>query len=155
MSFIEKARIALKNFAEKVLDIDNTSIPKNQMDALNDYMLRFNFNTNTSDLNKLVGILRKKHLVDSICVSNSNGSLIVSSNGTDLNQALTGTALFNYIQSEIPNSKAVLIKSDAWYMILPHNKRVYIVKAASDLSPVELRAIANDVEEFFKRNESY
>lgn len=154
MSFIEKARIALLNLAEKVLDIDKTVTPKNQIDTLNDYLLRFNFNTDTDDLNKLVNILRKKHLVDSICISNSNGSLIVSSNGNDFNQAVTGTALFNYIQSEIPNSKAILIKSDGWYMLLPHNKKIYIVKACSDLSPIELNAIAKDVETFLRKNQS-
>jgi len=151
VSILTSAKSAIKGLAEKILYVDDTSVARDQLRVLEDYYSKFYFDTNTDDLQELAGILKKKHFVDSICVSQNNGSMIVSTNGQDLNEAVIGTALFNYIQSEIPKSEAVMIKSKDWFMLYPYEHKIYIVKAPASLSVVELRAIAKDMECFFSK----
>ena len=51
--------------------------------------------------------------------------------------------MFSYIKSELPDSEAVLIKrEDSWFMLFALNKKVFIVRAGSDLSGIELRALS-------------
>ncbi len=76
---------------------------------------------------------------------------MASTNGEDLTQALTGTALLNYVQSEIPKSTALFVKSNSWYMVFPHKKKIFIIKALDSLSTPELKAIADDVEAFLAK----
>jgi hypothetical protein len=151
MDFFSKARLALKDFSEKLLDIDNTRVPIDQMNALYDYLTKYKHSTETEDIKELMIFLRKKHLVDSICVAETNGSIIASSNGDSLNEAVTGAALYNYVNSEVPKSEAILIKSGSWYMLFPYKKKVFIVKAGADLSPIELKAMAKEVENFLEK----
>ncbi len=152
VSLIEKAQKALKNLAQKVLDVDDDNYPLQQMGALEDYLGKFEFNTkNIDEVSDLMKILQKKHFVDSICVASSNGGLLASTNGEDLTQALTGTALLNYVQSEIPKSTALFVKSNSWYMVFPHKKKIFIIKALDSLSTPELKAIADDVEAFLAK----
>ncbi|MFH1255726.1 MAG: hypothetical protein V1494_00395 [Candidatus Diapherotrites archaeon] len=147
-------RMALKRFAEKVLDIDDTQVPEQQVKILFDTLARKSFETNAKELGKLVKQLQKKHLVDSICIASRNGSLIVSSNGSGLNEALTGSALFNYILSEIPSSEAIFIKEKDWYMLLPFREKIYIIRAGENLTRTELNVMAKEVEQFLKRQET-
>lgn len=152
MSVLSRARVALRNFSNKLLDIDDSEVPEKQMDVMRDYMSKFVFDTNVDELDELVKILKKKYMADSICVSTKNGSLIVSTNGLDTNQAVTCAALFNYINSEIPKSETVFIKSDGWQMFFPYNDKIYIIKAGAELSYTELQALAKDIESFFKKH---
>ncbi len=96
--------------------------------------------------------LQKKHLVESITISNLNGSALASSNGSGQKDALSGTALFNYINSEMPKSEIVLIKSHSWKMLIPWNEKIYIITAASDLAKCELESIAKEIEIFLQKN---
>ncbi len=153
MPFLTSFRIALRDFANKVLAIDDSQLPKNQIDLLKNYVDNHRFDTNTGDLKELMKVLKKKHEVDTIIVSKRNGSMVVSSNGTDLSEAVTGTALFNYIRSELPKSQSIMIKCDDWYMLFPSNEMVYIVKAPASLAPIELNAISRDVEKFLSKAE--
>ncbi len=138
----------LRDFAHRVLDVDDTIVPRSQLALLEDFSSKHRFNTEVSKLDELVKILRHKHLVDSICISTNTGTLLASTNGTGISESVIGTALFNYVSSEVPKSEAVLIKSKDWFMLLPYNKRIYIVKAPASLSTIELKAIAKEVEEF-------
>lgn len=145
------ARKFLKRMAEKLLDLDDTSEPVAHMRIFEDYLGKFQFDTDTDDVKEFLGVLKKKHLVDEIVVASLNGSAIVSTNGNSVSQAVSGAALFNYIKSEIPRSEAVIIKSSqsaGWHMIFPCNKKLYIVRASSDLSTIELRALAKEIEAF-------
>ncbi|MFH1586603.1 MAG: hypothetical protein ABID38_01970 [Candidatus Diapherotrites archaeon] len=153
MPFLTRFRIALRDFANKVLAIDDTQLPRDQVNLLKNYVDNHRFNTNTSDLKDLMQILKKKHEVDSIIVSKRNGSMVASSNGNDLNEAVMGTALFNYIRSELPQSQSIMIKSDDWYMLFPSSEMVYIVRAPASLAPIELNAISKDVEKFLSKAE--
>ncbi|MBI4044090.1 MAG: hypothetical protein HY392_00085 [Candidatus Diapherotrites archaeon] len=154
MGFFSKARRALKGIAEKVLYVDDTSPPLAQINALEDYLGRYEFDLREfAELSEFMGALKKKHMVDSICVASSNGSLIASTNGEDLVQALTGTALFNYVQSELPKSEALLVKSNGWYMVLPFRNKIFIIKSLDALSTPEMKAIARDLEDFVAKKQ--
>jgi hypothetical protein len=139
-----------KKVSNRILGIDDTSMAFDQVSAIADMFAHLNFDIETDDLKELVKLLKKKHLVDSIVVTKKNGSVIASTNGQGMKEAITGTALFNYISSEIPRSQSVLIKCDDWYMIFPFKERMYIVRAGANLSTIELRALAKEIEEFIE-----
>lgn len=144
-----------RGFALKVLDLDDTKLPKEQFDLIRDCsqrMPRYD-NISVEDLNELVRVLKKKHYVNSIVVTNGNGSTLASSNaGKPLSKTVEKTALFNYINSEIPKSEAVLIKSRYWHVLFSYKGKVFIVNSASDLTHAEMKAIAREVQDFMENN---
>ncbi|MCR4335467.1 MAG: hypothetical protein NUV57_02930 [archaeon] len=143
------AKDLVKKFAMKVLDLDDTVKPTSHLKLFEDYLDKFEFDTNTPDVMKFLGVLKKKHLVDDIVVATQNGSAVVSTNGNSVTKAVSGAAMFNYIQSEHPKSESVMIKSDGhWNMIFPDKDKLYIVKASSDLSVIELRSLAKEIDVF-------
>ncbi len=146
---------AFRRFAEVVLDIDSTELPIDQCRALEEFSAKMKFDTDTSDLKKLMGVLKKKHLVDSICVANLNGSTIASTNGSSGAESILGTSMFKYINSELPKSESVFVKVDGnWLMLMPYDAKMYIVRAPSNLSTIEIRAIAKELERALKRKKS-
>ncbi len=147
-----KLRNALKKFAVKILDVDDTSLPKNHLALLNDFKKKFEFNSTPKNINEFLDLLRKKHLVDSISVASTDGSLISSSNGHGLTESLTGSALFNYLKSELPKSEVMLIKEKNWFMVFHWSQKLFIVRSPSNLSPIELQVLAKEVEEFIEEN---
>ena len=148
MAIISKARVILRDFAHKVLDIDDTRLPEGQIRLLKDHMAKYRLQMKeAASLREMVNFLKRKHLVDSICVSEADGSTVISSNGNDLSEAVTATALFNYISSEVPASEAVMIKANGgWLMLIQSDKKVYAVKAPASLTTTELKALSRDVE---------
>ena len=152
MPIISKARVILRDFAHKVLDIDDTKLPEGKIRLLKDHMAKYKQQMKeAASLREMVNFLKRKHLVDSICVSEADGSTVISSNGNDLSEAVTATALFNYISSEVPSSEAVMIKANGeWFMLMQSEKKVYAVKAPASLTTIELKALARDVEKALK-----
>ncbi|PIN85067.1 MAG: hypothetical protein COV47_04150 [Candidatus Diapherotrites archaeon CG11_big_fil_rev_8_21_14_0_20_37_9] len=146
------AKSFLNGFARKVLDLDDTVKPTSHLDLFEDYLGKFSFNTNTNSIEIFLKELKKKHLVDDIVVSSLNGSSIASTNGHAISSAVTGAALYNYVQSEIPKSQSVIIKADNWHMIIPYNGKLYIVRASSDLSTIELKALAKEIDKFLVKS---
>jgi len=144
-------RRLLRQFAQKVLDIDDTTQPTAHIKFFEDYLSRHHFDTDTVDVKEFLGTLKRKHLVDEIVVSSLNGSAIASTNGNAVSQAVTGAALFNYIRSEIPKSETIMIRANGtgnWHMIFQLNKKLYLIKASSDLSTLELKALAREIDNF-------
>lgn len=142
----------LKDFAEKVLDRPVLSFSRDQLTALEDLLARRFVDETAADLKELVHVLKKKHQVDSISISQMNGSLLASSNTNGVNEAITASALFNYVQAEIPKSEVVLIKSKNWNMLFRHNGRIFIIKAPASLATIEMKAISNEVEAFLQKH---
>lgn len=145
---------ALRNFVNLILDLDTTCVPQDQINALNDILARHRFTSNSQTLEEFVHFLKKKHLVDEICVVQKNGSLLASSSGNGVSQAITASALFNYVQSEIPKSDFVLIKNSTWNMLFAFGGKIYLVKAPASLSTVELKAISKEIESFLEKKSS-
>ena len=63
--------------------------------------------------------------------------------------------MFNYVNSEIPKSEAVLVKSNEWYMLMPYKNKVFIVRAPASLSTVEFGALAKEVEDKLSKGKSF
>ncbi len=142
------AKKFLMRVAEKILDVDETVEPATHIRFLEDYSSRMVFDTKAGDIAEFLRLLRKKHLVDEIVVSTLNGSAIASTNGNPVAQAITGAALFNYVKSEMPKSETVIVKSNGWHMLFVFNRKLYMVKAAADLSNIELKALAKEIDLF-------
>jgi hypothetical protein len=138
----------LKFFASKILDIDDTQKPQAQVDFLQDFLSKHKY-VFSSDFEENLMILKRKHLVDAFLVTNMDGTVVVSSEGNGINEGLIGAAMFSYVKGELPSSEVLMIKKDdGWFMILPYNKKIFIVKAGSELSSIELKALAVDLSSF-------
>ena len=145
----KSAKGFFKKMAYRVLDLDDTVQPTEQLKLFEDYLGKYEFDTNTSNITEFLDILKKKHLVDDIVISTMEGSSIASTNGEGVSRAVSGAALYSYIQSELPKSESILVKSrDHWTIFFPHNNKLYILQASSDLSIVELRALAKEIDSF-------
>ncbi|MFA5931338.1 MAG: hypothetical protein WC821_03420 [archaeon] len=134
-----------RGFAGKVLE-DGTSKPNAQIEFLKDFLSKHKY-VFSQDFEENLIILKRKHLVDSFLVTNLDGSIVVSSEGDGHTEGIVGTAMLSYIKSEMPDSESVLIKRNGhWIMLFPLNKRVFIVKAGSELSNIELKALAFELD---------
>lgn len=134
----------------KLWAIDSTKYPEHQFSSVRELLQHEHISVTAKDLQELVKKLRLKHLVDEISIANFNGSLIVSSTPNGLKHAISSAALFSYISSEVQDSQMVFVKSDAWLMIFPLNKKLFVVKANASLTEIELKALASDVERFLE-----
>ena len=145
---------ALRGLARAVLDLDDTEVPREQLNLLSDYLWRHKFDTNARDAKELLKVLEKKHMVDGISVLAASGALLASSNGNGVEEAMTGAALYSYVSSEFPESESILVKSrGAWFMVYRSMKRIFLVKAGASLSNIELAAISREIEGFLSRQE--
>lgn len=141
----------LKAVASKILDLEEGG--SEQFKLISEMSRNKFFDLEVQELRELIELLKEKHAVLSIVVTYPNGSMLISSNGSDLKEAVTGSALFSYIRSEIPKSQTVLIKGDKdWFMVYAKNRKVFIVRAASSLANAELNAISEDIESFLRKN---
>ncbi len=141
----------VRSITKRVLDVDDNHVPQEQMKLLNNFLSQHKFELNTSSIQDLVQSMKKKHLVDSICICSPNGSIVISTDENDFSEAIIGSAMFNYIKTELPESETILIKDkENWFMVFPYNGKVYIVRAASDLTRIELQALAKEIESFLK-----
>ena len=141
----------LRGFAGRVL-ADDTSKPIAQIEFLKDFLSRHKY-VFSQDFEENLMVLKRKHLVDSFLVTNLDGSIVVSSEGDGHTEGIMGTAMLSYIKSELPDSESVLIKrSGAWFMLFPMNRKVFIVKAGSELSNVELKALAFELDGLMQSN---
>jgi len=141
----------LRKFALHVLD-DGTRRPSSQLDFFKDFLSKHKY-VFTQDFEENLKVLKRKHLVDSFLVTNLDGSIVVSSEGNGHTEGIMGTAMLSYIKSELPDSESVLIKrNDCWFMLFPLNKKVFIVKAGAELSNIELRALAFELDGLVQSN---
>ena len=147
MSFSE----FVKSLARKILDVDSTEQPKEQVELLLDCAQRFRSGEHPEDMTALLQWLLEKHFVSSITVASRNGSLVVSSNGHGEEDAVQAATLFNVVSSEHPRSEAVFVKGDSWKMVIPFKDRLYLVHAAADLTHTELTVIAKEIEDFLQK----
>jgi hypothetical protein len=135
----------LRKFAARVLE-DDTSRPDSQIDFLKDFLSKHKY-VFSQDFEENLVILKRKHLVDSFLVTNLDGSIVVSSEGDGHTEGIMGTAMLSYIKSELPDSESVLIKRNGhWFMMFPLNKKVFIVKAGSELTNIELKSLAFELD---------
>ncbi|MFA5763370.1 MAG: hypothetical protein WC915_01000 [archaeon] len=134
--------------------VDETSRPSSQVEFLKDFLSKHNY-IFSNDFEENLEILKKKHLVDSFIVTNFDGSVVVTSEDSSQNDGIMGTAMLSYIKSEIPTSEAVLIKKeDGWIMLFTLLQKVFIVNAGSELSNIELKALALELGILLEENKN-
>jgi len=130
----------------------NNFSSNSQVEFLKDFLSKHNY-IFSKDFGKNLEILKRKHLVDSFVVTNFDGSVILSSESTEENDGIIGTAMLSYIKSELPQTQTVLIKNDdGWFMLFNLNNKVFIVRAGSELSNLELRALAFELSTLLDEN---
>jgi hypothetical protein len=143
----------LQFFAGRILS-DETVKPLAQIEFLKDFLSKHKY-VYSQDFEENLVILKRKHLVDSFLVTNMDGSIVVSSEGNGHSEGIVGTAMLSYIKSELPDSESVLIKRNGhWFMLFPLNKKVFLVKAGSELSNIELRALALELDSLLLMNKT-
>lgn len=125
-----------------------------QVEFLRDFLANHNY-VFSKNFQENLEILKKKHLVDSFVVTNFDGSVVVSSDEDAQSKAIMGTAMLSYIKSELSTSETVLIKKEnGWLMLFSLNKKVFIVEAGSELSSIELKALAFELSVLLEENKS-
>ncbi|MBI5553646.1 MAG: hypothetical protein HY917_02790, partial [Candidatus Diapherotrites archaeon] len=89
-------RSALKSFALRVLDVDETRLPVHQLQLLEDFKRNWSLSA-PSRLQDFIAYLSQKHLVDSITVAAPDGTLLAASNGHGLKDLRLGRELFRFV----------------------------------------------------------
>lgn len=86
--------------------------------------------------------LAKTFSLDSITVSQKDGSVLASNMDNAFKDSITKSSLFEYISAEIPDTKYLLIKGDdKVHVIFRNNGKFFMVEAPGDISPIELRSL--------------
>lgn len=137
----------LRFIASGILEIDDTVVPYEQLEILNDFLSKHRFSFDGKGGAKLLSELKRKHMVDSITVIGQSGDLVVSSEGNGHSEGTLAASLLRQIDSELATPETLMIKGlGSWFMVFPFNEKTYIIRAPASLSGVELKALANDME---------
>ncbi len=135
----------LTKFSNRVLNIEDQS----DIASLSSLMEYRRINLSSKDLDDFLMKLRRKHLVNHIIVTNTNG-IVIGSTEKDLKEGFKSAAMYNYINSEFNNLSIILIESKGWQIIFKFNDKVYFIKANDSLSKIEVQALINDLENYLK-----
>jgi hypothetical protein len=134
----------LRTFAGRILDIKTTGHLE-QIEFLESFLPRHKYKF-SQNFEENLHILKRKHMVDSFLIADTDGSIMVSSEGNGHEEGMIGTSLLSFIKNELPDSEAVLIKrNESWFMLMPSNGKIIVVKAGSELSSIELRALSKEL----------
>ena len=156
MSLASRFKKFSRFFASKILDLDDTAVPVEQFRIISDLFSRHHFSFASKNFKEIMQTLKKKHVVDSIIVAKKDGNIVASSEGNGFHDAIMGTALFNYVCSELPKSKSVFVKQDdSWFMVFPFDEKIFVIKSSASLSTIELRALARELDSLMKNSQSY
>lgn len=89
--------------------------------------------------------------MDSITISKA-GEFLASSSNNGTGDSFSSAALLEFVAKQISRPETILLKmANHWFMVFPFNQNIYIVKASTNLSTIELRALAREIEEFLKK----
>jgi len=135
----------LTKLSNKVLNIEDQS----DIASLSSLLEYRKINLSSKDLDDFLMKLRRKHLVNHIIVTNTNG-IVIGSTEKDLKEGFKSAAMYNYINSEFNNLSIILIESKGWQIIFKFNDKVYFIKANDSLSKIEVQALINDLENYMK-----
>ena len=136
------------------INIDQTSKPDSQVEFLKAFLSKHDY-IFSDDFGENLEILKKKHLVDDFIVTNFDGSIVVSSEDSSPSEGIMGTAMLSYIKSELPDCESVLIKREhGWFMLFNLAQKVFIVRAGSELSNIELKALALELSILLDENKT-
>ncbi len=139
-------------FAAKILDFDHTALPEQQFAMIQDTLASKTFEIKGKEAQELLNCLKRKHIVNSITVRRLNEGIVLSSSGNGNAESQNGTDLMNFAAKSFSGTDLITMRSDReWIMLLPWQDSLYIVKANSTLSGIELKALAREIESILRR----
>jgi len=139
-------------FAAKVLSFDKTEIPEQQFALIQDLLATRTVKIKGRDASEILSCLKRKHLVNSITVRRIRDGAVFSSSGNGQQESKSGEDLFNFATKAFSGTDIVTMRTEReWVMLMPLNGFIYVVKANSTLSTVELGALAREIEEILKK----
>lgn len=95
--------------------------------------------------------LADDHYVGDITVSKIDGDMVLSTQEKAYPNAVKGSSIYEYIQSEFPEAKMIVVKDDEGYKnIYRHNNKIYNIESDGELSSIEMRRIAQRMDEGLK-----
>lgn len=142
----------VSRFAAKILAFDDTELPEQQFALIQDMLAGQSNEIKGRDAVELLASLKKKHLVNSITVRRIKDNLIFSSSGNGFDEGENASDIMNFVNRVFDGTDffSMRTKKD-WVMLFPYENNLYLIKANSSVSPVELKAIAKEIEKTLKR----
>jgi len=141
-------------FAAKVLAFDDTALPEQQFAMIQDVLANNKVKVQGSEAKELLACLKRKHLVNSITLRRMKQGLVFSSSGNGETESKSGAQILDFVNANFDRTDVVTMRTEKeWVMLLPLQETLYIVRANSTLSTVELRALANEIETVLKKRQ--
>ncbi len=139
-------------FASKVLDFDSTELPEQQFAMIYDVLAKPMPLIKGKEAQELLTCIKKKHLVNSITIRKLDKGLVFSSSGNGQKESASGQELLGFINRAFSETDFITLRSKKeWVMLMPFKESLFIVKANSSLSTVELKAIAKEIEKILAK----
>lgn len=141
----------LSLFAAKVLGFDKTEVPKQQFALIQDVLANYHVPVRGKEAKELLSCLKRKHLVNSITLRQPKKGLVFSSSGNGSTESRSGESILDFVNKNFAKTDVLAMRTEKeWVMLLPSSAGIFVVKANSPLSPIELRVLAKDVEKTLK-----
>lgn len=141
-------------FAVKVLDFDHTSLPEHQFAIIHDMLASQTIAIEGKEAKDLLNCLKKKHLVNSITVRRFKSGNVYSSSGNGMQESLNASNIMEFVNKNFSSADIVTMRTEKeWIMLMPIQNSLYIVKANSSLSTIELKIIAKEIEAVLKKRQ--
>lgn len=139
-------------FAAKVLAFDQTSLPKQQFAMIQDMLANEKILVKGKEEKELLNCLKRKHLVNSITMRRIRDGLVFSSSGNGQAESKNASDIMNFVNKNFALADIVTMRTEKeWIMLLPLQENLYVIKANSSLSMVELKAISKEIETILKK----
>ena len=139
-------------FASKILAVDSTELPEQQFAMIQDVLAKPMLQIHGKEAKELLTCLKRKHLVNSITVRKLDKGIVFSSSGNGQQESTDAVELLGFVKKNFNETDFVTLRSKKdWIMLMPFGENLYVVKANSSLSTIELRALAKEIETILKR----
>ena len=139
-------------FAAKVLDFDRTALPEQQFAMIQDMLANETVQVKGKDMQEILSCLKRKHLVNSITIRRLRDGIVFSSSGNGQAESNNASHIADFVNKTFSSAALVAMRTEKeWVMLLPFNGSIFVVKANSALSGIELRALARETESLLKK----
>lgn len=138
-------------FAAKVLGFDDTALPEQQFAMIQDVLANSKVKVQGKEAKQLLLCLKRKHLVNSI--TRMREGLVFSSSGNGEAESKSGKEILNFVNENFDKTDVITMRTEReWVMLMPMQGSLYVVRANSTLSTVELKALASEIEAVLKKS---
>lgn len=105
------------------------------------------------DSKQLAKNLAKNFYLDSVVVSKKDGSILMNTEDADaFEKMVKATSMYEYINTEFPNTRMMLLKDKNKYTVLYTEKDlIYMFKTSGEVSIIEAKQIAKQINKGMKQ----